>query len=64
MVNSSLAASGTEHPLLSRRAALEGEHLARVSELAARDGRVASWLVPWRAEAPVGEAGLLALSKG
>ncbi len=64
VVNSSLAASGTEHPLLSRRAALEGEHLARVLGLAAREGRKAAWLVPWRAEAPVGEAGLLALSRG
>lgn len=64
VVNSSLGASGTKHPLLSRRAALEGEHLARVSELAARGGRSAAWLVPWRAEAPVGEAGLLALSNG
>jgi arsenite-transporting ATPase len=64
VVNSSLTASGTGHPLLSRRAALEGEHLARVSELATREGRNAAWLVPWRAQAPVGEAGLLALSKG
>ncbi len=57
IVNGSLSASGTRHPLLARRAALEGRHLGRVSELA---GRV--WLAPWRAEAPVGEAGLLALS--
>lgn len=57
VVNGSLSASGTGHSLLARRAALEGRHLRRVSELA---GRV--WLAPWRAEPPVGEVGLLALS--
>lgn len=59
LVNASLAASGTAHPLLARRASLEGPHLGRVLELAPRAG---AWLVPWRAEAPVGEAGLLALA--
>lgn len=58
VVNSCFSASGTAHPLLSRRANLELPHLRRVSgELASR-----SWWVPWLAEAPTGEAGLLALS--
>jgi arsenite-transporting ATPase len=43
VVNASLAASGTRHPLLAARAALEQRHLARVRDaLAAR-----AWLVPW-----------------
>ena len=46
VVNASLAASGTRHPLLAARAALEVPHLARVHDtLAARP-----WLVPWLAE--------------
>ncbi len=44
VVNASLAASGTRHPVLAARAALERTHLARVArELSAR-----RWLVPWR----------------
>lgn len=43
VVNASLAASGTRHPLLTARAALEVPHLVRVRDtLAAR-----SWLIPW-----------------
>ena len=58
VVNSCFSASGTAHPLLSRRANLELPHLRRVSgELSGR-----TWWVPWRAEAPTGESGLLALS--
>lgn len=58
VVNSCLSASGTAHPLLSRRANLELPHLRRVSgELAAQ-----TWWIPWHSEAPTGEAGLLALS--
>ena len=65
VANASLAASGTGHPLLARRAALEKPHLRRVSELAPRgEARANAWLVPCRAEAPVGELGLIALSKG
>jgi arsenite-transporting ATPase len=45
VVNASLAASGTQHPLLAARAALETPHLARVrDQLAAR-----AWLIPWSA---------------
>jgi arsenite-transporting ATPase len=43
VVNASLAASGTMHPLLAARAALEATHLARVRDtLATR-----AWLMPW-----------------
>jgi arsenite/tail-anchored protein-transporting ATPase len=43
IVNASLAASGTAHPVLATRARLELRHLARVrDELALR-----AWLVPW-----------------
>lgn len=45
IVNASLAASGTNDPLLAARARLEGPHLARVrDELAGR-----AWLVAWGA---------------
>jgi arsenite-transporting ATPase len=45
VVNASLAASGTRHPLLAARAALEAPHLGRVRDhLAAR-----AWLIPWSA---------------
>lgn len=42
VVNASLAASGTQHPLLAARARLELPHLARARALAPR-----IWLVPW-----------------
>lgn len=43
VVNASLAASGTRHPVLAARAALEVPHLARIrGGLAAR-----SWVIPW-----------------
>ncbi|MEK7240952.1 MAG: arsenical pump-driving ATPase [Gemmatimonadota bacterium] len=42
VVNASLAASGTTHPLLSERAALERPWIARVRGMSAR-----VWLVPW-----------------
>jgi arsenite-transporting ATPase len=46
VVNASLAASGTRHPLLAARAALEAPHLRRLREvLAAR-----TWLVPWTSD--------------
>jgi arsenite/tail-anchored protein-transporting ATPase len=58
VVNASLAASGTTHPLLAARAALERPQLDRVSEeLATR-----TWMVPWRADPLVGADALLALS--
>jgi arsenite-transporting ATPase len=42
VVNASLAASGTRHPLLAARARLEWSQLERVNALAKR-----GWLVPW-----------------
>ena len=43
IVNASLAASGTTHPVLAARARLEAAHVRRVAEeLASR-----MWLVPW-----------------
>ncbi len=58
VVNASLAASGTTHPLLAERARLELAHMRRVErELAAR-----SWIVPWQAAPLVGAEALLALS--
>lgn len=43
VINASLAASGTTHPVLARRAALEREQIAQVIDGLGR--RV--WLVPW-----------------
>ncbi|MEK6612605.1 MAG: arsenical pump-driving ATPase [Gemmatimonadota bacterium] len=44
VVNASLAASGTAHPLLSERAALERPWIARVHGMSER-----MWLIPWHA---------------
>jgi arsenite-transporting ATPase len=44
VVNASLAASGTTHPLLSERAILERPWIVRVREMSAR-----MWLIPWHA---------------
>jgi arsenite-transporting ATPase len=45
VVNASLAASGTAHPVLAARARREQAHVARVTRgLAAR-----TWVVPWEA---------------
>lgn len=58
VINAALSASGTKHPLLARRAALEQRHISRVTDqLAAR-----AWQVPWLESAPTGQAGLLALT--
>jgi len=43
VLNASLAASGTTHPLLSERAALERPWIARVRGLSER-----VWLIPWQ----------------
>ena len=57
IVNQSFAASGTRDPLLRRRGAYEMPYIRRVAaELAPR-----TVLLPWLAEAPVGEAGLARL---
>ncbi len=54
VINQSLLASGTRHPLLAQRAAYEVPFIRQVADgLSHR-----SALVPWQALAPVGEAGL------
>ncbi|HEY5162389.1 MAG TPA: arsenical pump-driving ATPase [Terriglobales bacterium] len=58
VVNASLAASGTTHPVLAARAELEWPQLRRVQEVLATH----SWVVPWRANPLVGAEALLALS--
>ena len=56
IINSSLSASGTGHPLLASRARLEQSYLQRVRGLSQR-----RWIIPWR-EAPTGRQGLAALA--
>ncbi len=54
VINQSLQASGTQHPLLRQRAAYEGPFITQVSQtLAPR-----CVLIPWLAETPSGEHGL------
>ncbi len=45
VVNASLAASHTQHPLLAARARLEQPHLTRVRTVLAKQ----AWLIPWEA---------------
>ncbi|EME70972.1 oxyanion-translocating ATPase [Paramagnetospirillum caucaseum] len=60
VINQSLLASGTTHPVLARRGRYELPFIRRVADSLAP--RVA--LVPWQAEAPVGRRGLLSLLGG
>ena len=48
VVNASLGATGTRHPVLAARAALEATHLRRVTGTIAHR----TWLVPWQADVP------------
>ena len=57
IVNASLAASETVHPLLAARARLEWPQLRRVQD----DLALRSWVVSWRASPLVGEEALLRL---
>ena len=59
IVNAALSATGTEHPVLRARSRAEGVHIERVHAQAR-----GTWLVGWRAEAPVGPAALRELSHG
>ncbi|HEX5924018.1 MAG TPA: arsenical pump-driving ATPase [Baekduia sp.] len=59
IVNASLTATGTEHPILRARAAAELAHLDRVGELSTQN----TWLVGWQAQAPVGTAALRRLTE-
>lgn len=54
VVNQSLLASGTKHPILCQRGAYEVPFIRRVADELSRQ----SALVPWLAEAPVGANGL------
>lgn len=54
VVNQSLLASGTTHPMLCQRGTYEVPFIRRVADTLSQ--RTA--LIPWLAEAPVGEAGL------
>lgn len=54
VVNQSLLASGTKHPILCQRGAYEVPFIRRVAD----DLSKQSALIPWLAEAPVGESGL------
>ncbi|RAU21799.1 arsenical pump-driving ATPase [Paramagnetospirillum kuznetsovii] len=57
VINQSLLASGTAHPLLAQRGRYEMAFIRKVSdELAPRTA-----LVPWQADVPVGKTGLLRL---
>jgi arsenite/tail-anchored protein-transporting ATPase len=57
IVNASLAASGTQHPLLAQRALLEQSSIQYV----ASDAASRTWLVPWFSQELVGETALSAL---
>lgn len=54
VINQSLLASGTTHPILCQRGAYEVPFIRRVADKLSRQ----SALIPWLAEAPVGETGL------
>jgi arsenite-transporting ATPase len=54
VINQSLLASGTRHPVLCQRGAYEVPFIRRVADTLAKQ----SALIPWLAEAPVGERGL------
>jgi arsenite-transporting ATPase len=57
IINASLSANGTQHPLLAQRAHLEQPHIRHVmKELASH-----VWLVPWYAQVPTGETALLTM---
>lgn len=58
IINQSLLASGTRHPVLCQRGAYEVPFIRRVADDLARR----SVLIPWLAEAPVGEDGLAQLA--
>ena len=59
VINQSLAASGTQHPLLRQRAVYEAPYIERIASQLAR--RCA--LIAWQAQAPVGADGLARLCR-
>ena len=60
VINASLIAGGTRHPMLRARAAAELTHIERVLEASAGG----TWLVGWQPDAPVGAAALRELAAG
>jgi arsenite-transporting ATPase len=60
VINASLTASGTTHPILRARAAAELTHIERALELSTRG----TWLVGWQPDAPVGAVALRVLGQG
>jgi len=58
VVNASLAAAPTNHPVLRARADSERTHIARVEELSSQG----TWLVGWQPEPPIGAAALRQLA--
>jgi arsenite-transporting ATPase len=58
VINASLAAATTTHPVLRARADSERAHIARVEELSGHG----TWLVGWQLEPPVGAAALRQLA--
>ncbi|GHO63630.1 arsenical pump-driving ATPase [Ktedonobacter sp. SOSP1-52] len=58
VMNASLSASQTRHPLLAQRALLEQPHIQHVEQHLAKR----TWLVPWYEQAPTGEQALLTMT--
>jgi arsenite-transporting ATPase len=62
VINKSVLAAGTHDPLLAARLQAEQRQIARVTERAASQGPQGSdnktYLLPWRAQAPIGLAQL------
>jgi arsenite-transporting ATPase len=57
IINASLFASDTTHPLLMQRAHLEGSYIHRIAQELASS----TWLVPWHAQILTGERALCSL---
>jgi arsenite/tail-anchored protein-transporting ATPase len=58
VINASLAASDTSHPMLRARAGSEAEHIEHVKQRSANG----TWLVAWQPEPPIGVATLRQLA--
>jgi arsenite-transporting ATPase len=59
VIDQSLLASGTQHPLLKQRGAYEIPYIRRVADELSQSCA----LIPWLAEAPVGISGLAQLTE-
>jgi arsenite/tail-anchored protein-transporting ATPase len=58
VINASLAAGDTRHPMLRARASSEAEHIEHVQQLSAGG----TWLLAWQPEPPIGAAALRQLA--